>query len=222
MKEINITNREREHFKKTFLYISHMFLCIEKKINIDLLTKHMCAANWKNQSYEGQDISLFIKNNYSLTCIDQVITVSIPSPYYNGFEKMAEIIFEITRILKEIDDSNTIIGMRLIKENRYQLKHKQNKGYKWLIQTLFSKDFIESIDSDSNNINFEIDSYKNSISIELSRKGDIDILKFRLSTFSNKKLNIDDFNSEIVCMNQTLYNIWRWAVSDNVIQMMNK
>lgn len=221
MEKLYIPHKQREHFKKSFLHTVSFMLYLDTDLGIkDSMVEYMEGQGWIFTPIEDQNMNMFYKENNSIMCMGTFIFMVISIPTYKSFDDIHNIITDITAILKS-DNIKSIRDMHLMKENRYKLKHELNKGKEWLIETLFSDAFSKAFPVEKDNFNFETGEYVNEISLKQTHGNETDSLTFRILTSTNKMIETEHWDEEIMKMNESLYDIWRWAVSDNVIKMMS-
>lgn len=221
MKELKIPHKQREHFKKSFLHNTSLLLFLNQDFKMESSIEYLKGKKWEI-ALEEQQMNVFRKDACSILCMKTLIIATISTPSYKNFDDIKDIATDITAML-ESNKIETIKEMHLTKENRYKLRHEQNKGKKWLIKTLFSDDFSKEFPINEGIFIFKTPEYLNTISLKQEqRSDDIDSLIFRIFTSTDKAVKTKHWYEKAKTMNENIYDVWRWAVSDNVITMMNK
>lgn len=224
MKAIEIPHKQREHFKKSFLHNVSLMLYLDKDLNIEASMEFMKDRKWELLPLKEQRINILHKENRSISIMfmGNIVVIAISAPSYTSFDDINNIATDITTILKS-DNIKVVNNIHILKENRYKLKHEQNKGKEWLIETLFSKEFAQSYPANDESLSFNTHEYMNTILLKQDQENDgIDSLTFRIMTSNYEDVNTEHWHEKIKMMNENLYDVWRWAISDNVIKMMTK
>lgn len=214
--QVNIIHQNREKFNKTFLYNVTIF-CSFKQENIKTSHPQIITifetGGWKKESDNG--VALVFKRDSSLLYFgEKGILLTIPKVDYQSFEGLSDVIDLICQVQDKL--KNKVSTAAIVKINRYNIKHENNKGESWMRETLFSKEF--------NSVNKEQETYIHSFgtigtttSTQYSSKDGVDTIEYKIIATGNIQTNLKNGLQEI---NQKLFDVWRWSVSEKMIELM--
>ena len=215
---MNITHQEREIFNKTFLYSVTILCSFEKEI---LSTSHKkVIIILKNGGWRVKDINdvglTFEKGSSFLFVGKNSIFLSIPKVDYQSFEDQSDTIDLICQVQNKL--KNIITTTSIIKTNKYNIKHESSKGESWMKQVLFSKDF-NSIINENETHTQSIDDFLIITKVHFSCKDGVDTIEYTIIT-STKTDASHPFKDKVSKLNQRVFDVWRWSMSENVIKLM--
>lgn len=216
--QVNIIHKDREKFNKTFLYNVTILCSFKQKDFTDshsLIIEILESSGWKTVSDKEKTL-VFKRDSTLLFFGENSIFLTIPKVDYQSFEGLSDIINLICQIEDKLESK--VSTAAIVKTNRYNIKHENNKGESWMRKTLFSKEF-NSINNNQENYIHNFENIVTMISTHFSSKDGVDTIEYKIIASENIQTNLKESLQEI---NQKLFDVWRWSVSDKLIKLMKQ
>ena len=219
--QANIPHKKREVFPRTFLH-NVMVMCSFEEHRPDALWSEIQSAlkeeGWTSQTSEN---ALALKKGSSLFYLnDSNLLFSISSADYQSFESISAPMDCVDKTCRAMECKIKILA--LIKTNRYNVKHENNQGEDWMRKTLFSDEFnARTASATPKNKAFTCQANHTDIicATRFITKESIDTLE---QTLMATKADCDKFKESLTELNDTLFDVWRWSVSENTVNLMRR
>lgn len=215
--QIKIPHQKREIFNKTFLY-NVVITCAYEDKNLNEYFSEIKSAlvplGWMIDEKKC-DSMCFRKSGSVLTFANDNFMLSMPRSDYQNFDNISDIIDKLEYIhdLAEIK----IVKLLLAKNNRFNIKHTNNKGDEWMRHVLFSTSFLDVWDKKEHSYFYQNNQILTAVLTRNISKDDIDTVELSLLTVQTEN---DNFKDGIIRLNDEVYDVWYWAMSDDMLQMM--
>lgn len=212
---------ERLIYKKTFLYSVEFFFHFSKALaqeEFDLFQKILSNEGWKKINRDKGSNLLFTRNDSGIVLTSQEIQIILSIADYNTFETWCPWLVTMNKTLGD----NAINFISIIKSNHYRIKQEDSKGENWIKNALLSSDYLSNCNKAPDNANRFVASLDDGVfgfsQFDISLENGVYTLQLNLACA--EKVGKNDFKEQLTRLNNIIFRLWHWAVSKNVIKMM--
>ncbi len=217
---LNIPHRERIIYRKSFLHSVNMYFGLSRPID-ENKTKDLVTLLENNEWNKNEEVSIGIfflrKNNSTCVIAEKAIALVISHTDYQNLDVWKDFFISIENCFGDISVSDIVIQ----KTNRYCIKSADSPGDENIKEYLLSQEYRDAV-VNSVESNTVISQPKENVHLmlkyNLTTDSDLHTLELVVAAMFHNTLS--SFVEGLKCANEVVYDMWRWGISNNVIEMM--